>query len=240
MLTQHVAPQGLGPVDISYYLTDGTGALGYYSAAALALLLATLALLGLHPRRLGPALAALPWPAFFLSARSTETYFMLLAPLWLVGFACLDQDALARAYQWRPPLLRRRQVRLALPAVLGLPAAALLLTAIASPPPLTLRPTAYTSSGSRGVTTISVTLQNRTGTALRPAFGTSSDAWADFHWRIVSGPAVLAPHATAHYRLRHTGTGAFRLNPSGASYLRVLSDAPMTLTNIPFAGRPKG
>lgn len=97
VLTQHATPQGLGPVDISYYLTGGTGQLGAYSLAAAAAMAATLAALALWPARLAPALAALPWPALFLSTRSTETYFMLLTPLWLLGAACLDVPAVAGA-----------------------------------------------------------------------------------------------------------------------------------------------
>ncbi|MEZ0067756.1 hypothetical protein ABIA32_003771 [Streptacidiphilus sp. MAP12-20] len=244
VLTQHASPQGLGPVDISYYLTHGSGALGLYSAAAGALFLATLAAFALYPGRLAPAIALLPWPAFFLSTRSTETYFVLLAPLWLTALCCNDRALLAQAWQWRPVLLRSRPVRLAAPALLALPALVLLLVAIATPPPLQVAARASarhpvsgtsvavggTAKPADGVDRITAVLRNTTDHALTPAFATSNNAWLDFSWRIASGPRVVPAHGTAAYVLVRVGA-PFAPNGSGPTYLRVLSDGPMTLTN---------
>jgi uncharacterized membrane protein YhaH (DUF805 family) len=136
VLTQHATPQGLGAIDISFYLTSGTGSLAMYSYAAALLLVATLVALLLYPRRLAPALALLPWPAFLLAPRSPETYFVLLVPLWLIAFASCPQEDYQQLWQWRPRLLAHRRFRLVLPALLGVPALLCLLVAVASPVPL--------------------------------------------------------------------------------------------------------
>ncbi|WP_052434394.1 hypothetical protein [Streptacidiphilus melanogenes] len=235
VLTQHAAPQGLGPVDISLWLTSGSGALGLYSTAAAAALLATLVALVLWPARLGPALALLPWPSFFLSTRSTETYFVLLAPLWLVGTACNERALFATAWAWRPAPLRRRAVRLALPPLLAVPALVLLLTAALTPSPLRLAATASRPHGRHttrltGLDRITATVRN-TGTApLTPAFAVSVSAWPDTGWRIVSGPAAVPPHGSAVYVLRRVGA-PLAPNPAGRTLLTILTDRPMTVTN---------
>jgi hypothetical protein len=242
VLTQHATPQGLGPVDISLWLTSGSGALRLYSTAAATALLATLVALVLWPARLGPALALLPWPAFYLSARSTETYFVLLAPLWLVALACNERALLATARAWRPVRLRRRALRLALPPLLAAPTLVLLLTAVLTPPPIRLAATAsgpharYATRPSR-LDRITATVRNMGGTPLTPAFATSVNAWLDVDWRIVSGPAVVPPHGTAVYVLRRVGP-PLPPNPAGPTLLTVLTDHPMTVANEPIGLSP--
>ncbi|WP_042419861.1 hypothetical protein [Streptacidiphilus anmyonensis] len=243
VLTQHASPQGLGPVDISLWLTSGSGALGLYSAAAAAALLATLAALVLWPARLAPALALLPWPAFFLSARSTETYFVLLAPLWLVALACNERALFAVAWAWRPAPLRRRTVRLALPPLLVAPALALLLTAVLTPSPLRLAATATGPQAGRparltGLVRITASVRNTGGTPLRPAFAVSVSAWPDTGWRIVSGPAAVPPHGSAVYVLRRVGS-PLAPDPAGTTLLTILTDRPMTVTNARLRLSPR-
>ena len=238
VLTQHASPQGLGPVDISLWLTSGSGAPGLYSTAAAAALLATLVALVLWPARLGPALALLPWPAFFLSTRSTETYFVLLAPLWLVGLACNERAVFATAWAWRPAPLRRRAVRLALPPLLVAPALVLLLIAVLTPPPLRVSATASGphpkhSTHLTSLDRVTATVRNTGDRPLTPAFATSVSAWLDVGWRVVSGPRTVPPHGSAVYVLRRTGI-PFAPNPAGPTLLTVLTDGPMTLTNEPL------
>ncbi|WP_052442759.1 hypothetical protein [Streptacidiphilus neutrinimicus] len=235
VLTQHASPQGLGPIDISLWITSGSGAVGLYSTAAAAALLATLVALVLWPARLGPALALLPWPAFFLSTRSTETYFVLLVPLWLVALACNERALFAAAWTWRPAPLRSRAVRLALPPLLAAPALALLLTAVLTPSPLRL---AATASGPQakhsprltGLDRITATVRNTGAAPLRPAFAVSVSAWPDTGWRVVSGPAAVPAHGSAVYVLRRVGA-PLAPNPAGPTLLTVLTDPPMTVTN---------
>lgn len=240
VLTQHATPQGLGAIDISYYLTSGSGNLAMYSYAAALLLAATLVALLLYPRRLAPALALLPWPAFLLAPRSPETYFVLLAPLWLIAFATCPQEDYQGLRQWRPRLLADRRFRVALPALLAVPALLCLAVAVASPVPLRMdisavRTTTAAGKGSSAVTALTVRLTNTSDAVLTPQFASSSSAWTSFDWRVESGPSMLAPGGSGSYRLIRRG------NPSGGSgstYLRVFTDAPQTLTSavIPTGG----
>ncbi|MEY9966535.1 hypothetical protein ABIA33_004600 [Streptacidiphilus sp. MAP12-16] len=234
VLTQHASPQGLGPVDISYYLTGGSGDLGMYSAAGAALLVATFVAFLLFPQRLAPALVLLPWLAFYLSTRSTETYFVLLAPIWLTAYATCDHDDFSRAWQWRPRLLLDRRVLRAVPVLLALPAVACLLAAVLAPVPLALRisglRTGTPAQGSPTIEQIDVSLRNVSASPLTPAFATSNNAWLDFGWTVTSGPRTLAPQQSGSYVLTRQGN-PLTLNTKGSTYLRVVSDNPQTLTS---------
>jgi len=241
VLTQHASPQGLGPVNISAFLTGGSGDLGMYSTAALALLVGILAGFLLFPRRLAPALAVLPWPAFYLATRSTETYFVLLVPLWLVAWATCSQADFSGLYQWRPAPLRDRRVRLALPAVLALPALGCLLTAVLTPPPLAVHGLALApgaqSAGLPTVERISFTLRNTSSQPVTPSFATDSAYWIDIDWRVVSGPRTLRAQQSGSYVLVRKGS-ALPVSPTGRVLLQVLTDDPQTLTNarLPVSG----
>ncbi len=234
VITQHASPQGLGPVDVSAFLTSGTGDLGMYSTAALALLAGTFVGFLLFPRRLAPALAVLPWPAFYLSTRSTETYMVLLVPLWLIAFATCDRVDVARIWQWRPALLQGRRARLAMPALLALPALGCLLTAVSTPVPVAVNRISLSpgpvSGGQPTIERISFTLTNASGQSITPNFVTDSSYWIDNDWRVTSGPRTLGPDRTAAYVLTRTGS-ALATNPNGRVLLQVLSDNPQTLTN---------
>jgi hypothetical protein len=244
VLTQHATPQGLGAIDISYYLASGTGDLGMYSYAAALLLVASLVALLLYPRRLAPALALLPWPAFLLAPRSPETYFVLLAPLWLLAFASCPQEDYQHLWQWRPRLLADRRFRLALPALLGLPALLCLVAAVASPVPLrmdisTVRTATAADGGSSAVTALTVKLTNTSDAVLVPHFASSNNAWASFDWKVASGPSMLAPGGSGTYRLIRRTSPSTTAGATGRTYLRVLTDNPQTLTSAVIPpGRP--
>jgi hypothetical protein len=87
-------------------------------------------------------------------------------------------------------------------------------------------------AGAGYVTSLTVKLTNTSDSVLTPQFAFSDNAWTSFDWRVVSGPAMLAPHATGTYRLtrRGTDTAAGGSGTTGRSYLRVLTDDPQTLT----------
>jgi hypothetical protein len=230
-LTQHIVPQGLGPVVVPFYLTGGSGALDWFGYAALALLLGLLAAFVLFPRRMGPAVAILPWITFYLTARSTETYFVLLAPVWAVTLATTSGADFARAWQWRPAALRGAAVRRALPVVLVLPAAALLAVAVLTPAPLRLAVVSW-SGGANTVRTVGVDVTNTSGDRLSPHFTGSQSFYLNWGWRIVQGPATLAPHQHAHYELRYAGAAGMPLAGDGrATVLHVLTDGPQTMSN---------
>lgn len=232
--TQHAVPAGLGAVDISLFLTSGSGALGWYGQAALLFTLALLAAFAAFPRRLGPAAAALPWLGFWLSTRSPETYFVLLLPVWATALATVPVRDFARAWQWRHgrATVAVSRIRRATPAaVLAAAAAGAAFVAVTVPPPLAMH--VISAPGTRtAISALTVDVTNRSAHPLAPHFTLSDSYVLRWDWRVVSGPAVLAPGQRAVYRLRPTGPGRNPRNPAGPTYLRVLSDDPETLSSV--------
>ncbi|MEU2421180.1 hypothetical protein ABZ619_09080 [Streptomyces sp. NPDC007851] len=236
-LEQKAILHGQGVMGISYYFTDGSSRLDYYSYGSQLLLLGLLAATPLFVRRLGPALTVLPWAVFYLATRSQDGYFLVMTPLWLAAAATVPAAAFATA--WQPPLprlprLTGRRAKVVVAAGLLTPALACVVIAAASPPPLRmdLAPH-FAKHGSRiGVTAIDVRAVNTTGTALEPHFASRTGQGASNWWTITSGPAVLAPHASADYRVEPEG--GFRAMPGGhgpGSYLIAVTGTPMTITS---------
>ncbi|GLP70208.1 hypothetical protein TUSST3_68290 [Streptomyces sp. TUS-ST3] len=239
-LDQKAILHGQGLMGISYYFTDGSGRLDYYSYGSQLLLLGLLAATLLFVRWLGPALTVLPWVAFYLAIRSQDGYFLLMTPLWLAAAATVPAAAFATAWQPRLP-----RVAGSAKAVLagGLLAPALVCVAIAaaSPPPLrmSLSPRFATHHARAGVTAIDVRAVNTTGTALSPHFASRTGQGASNWWTIASGPAVLAPHASAEYHVKPAG--GFRALPGGrgpGTYLIAVTGTPMTITTVHIPAAP--
>lgn len=233
-LDQKAILHGQGVMGISYYFTDGSSRLDFYSYGSQLLLFGLLAATLLFVRRLGPALTVLPWLAFYLATRSQDGYFLMMTPLWLAAAATVPAAAFATAWQPRLPRLTGRRAKAVVAAGLLAPALACVAIAAGSPPPLrmSLAPH-FTKRGSRaGVTAIDVRAVNTTGTALQPHFASRTGQGASNWWTITSGPAVLAPHASADYRVEPEG--GFRAMPRGhgpGSYLIAVTGTPMTITS---------
>ncbi|MFG2131849.1 hypothetical protein ACGFNV_29080 [Streptomyces sp. NPDC048751] len=239
-LDQKAILHGQGLMGISYYFTNGSGRLDYYSYGSQLLLLGLLAATLLFVRRLGPALTVLPWAAFYLATRSQDGYFLMMTPLWLAAAATVPAAAFATAWQPRLPHVTGRAK-----AVLagGLLAPALVCVAIAatSPPPLrmSLLPRFATHHARVGVTAIDVRAVNTTGTALTPHFASRTGQGASNWWTISSGPAVLGPHASAEYQVKPAG--GFRAMPGGhgpGTYLIAVTGTPMTITTAHIPAAP--
>ncbi|MGW2935224.1 hypothetical protein ACWDA7_25955 [Streptomyces sp. NPDC001156] len=239
-LEQKAILHGQGVMGISYYFTDGSSRLDYYSYGSQLLLLGLLAATLLFVRRLGPALVVIPWVVFYLATRSQDGYFLMMTPLWLAAAATVPASAFATAWQPRLPRLTGRRAKAVVAAGLLAPALACVVIAAASPPPLrmSLAPH-FAKQGSRvGVTAIDVRVINTTGTALEPHFASRTGQGASNWWTIASGSTVLAPHASAEYRVEPEG--GFRAMPGGhgpGSYLIAVTGTPMTITSahIPAA-----
>ncbi|WP_406320774.1 hypothetical protein [Streptomyces sp. NBC_00519] len=82
---------------ISYYFTDGSSRLAYYSYASQLLLVGLLAATLLFARLLGTALTVLPWLSFYLATRSQDGYFLMMTPLWPAAAATVPASSLAAA-----------------------------------------------------------------------------------------------------------------------------------------------
>ncbi|MFK0106109.1 hypothetical protein [Streptomyces sp. NPDC091217] len=254
-MEQKAILHGQGVMGISYYFTDGSSRLDYYSYGSQLLLFGLLAATLLFVRRLGPALTVLPWIAFYLATRSQDGYFLMMTPLWLAAAATVPAAAFATAWQPRParllprlallPRLTGRRAKAVVAAGLLAPALVCVVIAAASPPPLRMSLTPhFAKHGSRvGVTTIDVRAVNTTGTALEPHFASRTGQGASGWWTIASGPAVLAPHTSADYRVEPGG--GFHAMPGGhgpGTYLIAVTGTPMTITSarIPAATSATG
>jgi hypothetical protein len=225
--TQHGVPNGVGLIGLSYHLRAGGGALDLYAYAGLALTVAALALFMLFLRRLGPAATVLPWFAFFVTVRSLDRYFYLMAPLWLAAAATTPP----RAFSHAPELVKRGTgTRIAAIALLLAPALVCATVAVATPAPLRIRITG-TESGRSGLRVIDAIVTNAGSRALTPHFAISVNQSMSRFWTVRAGPVTLPRGATAAYELV-AQIGGYALKP-GAS-LRVVTDNPMTISSAPI------
>ena len=246
-VTSATVPHGQGLIDISYYFTGGSAALQLYSTAALLFAVALLALFVLMFRRLGPAMAILPWPIFYLSIRSSDKYFYVFAPLWIVSLLTVSRRDFATAPElfdtlsrWRPRQWRRfqwrpfqwRPIRAVVAAILILPAVVCVGVAALTPQPLrmTVDGMTVTASGNL-VRVIDVTIENATDTTIRPHFALSSSDSMSWWWAIQSGPASLAPHQRAEFVLTPMMQSS-RRDITKRVFLRAVSDKPVTLSSV--------
>ncbi|WP_433917635.1 hypothetical protein OIE50_03235 [Streptomyces canus] len=239
-LDQKAILHGQGLMGISYYFTDGSGRLDYYSYGSQLLLLGLLAATLLFVRRLGPALTVLPWVAFYLATRSQDGYFLMMTPLWLAAAATVPAAAFATAWQPRLPHVTGRAKAVVAGGLLA-PALVCVAIAAASPPPLrmSLLPRFATHHARVGVTAIDVRAVNNTSTALTPHFASRTGQGASNWWTIASGPAVVAPHASAEYHVKPAG--GFRTLPGGpgpGTYLIAVTGTPMTITTAHIPAAP--
>ena len=74
-LVARTAPHGQGLIGLTYDIINGSGALHAFSYAAAALALGLFASYVIFIRKLGPAMAVLPWLIFYLSIRASDRYF---------------------------------------------------------------------------------------------------------------------------------------------------------------------
>lgn len=233
-LHQHAVPHGQGLIGISYYFTEGSGRLDFYTYAAALLFAGLLAMFVLFLRRLGPAATVLPWCAFYLATRSQDGYYLLMTPLWLAAAATAPPAAFARAWQLRLPGPRKRTWRAVVAGVLLLPAAASVSVAALSSPPLRMSVTDVTSGGERGrgVWRLTVQVTNTTGKSMTPHFAVSSGPGMSAYWRVDTGPSSLAPHRSASYVI--TAPNQRGYHPARLR-LRVVTGGPMTIssTDVP-------
>lgn len=239
-LTQNAILHGQGVVDISYYFTDGSSRLSFYSYASVLLLLGLLAATCLFVRRLGLAVTVLPWASFYFATRSQDGYFLMLTPLWLATLATVPASALAHAWQPRlPERLRGRRAKAAVVAGLLVPSVLCVAVAVASPPPLSMTITTQPARAHHGLTSVTVRVTNKGSATLTPHFASRSGQGSSGWWAIRSGARTLPPHASTTYRL--TPPGGYRgFPPHQHLYLTVFTADPMTITSglIPSKGAP--
>ncbi|RPF37193.1 hypothetical protein [Streptomyces sp. TLI_185] len=229
--TQHGVLHGQGIMGLSYYFSNGSSRLDFYSYGSMLLAAGLLVLFMLFVRRLGPAAVVLPWCAFYMATRSQDGYYLMMTPLWVAAAATAPWSAFASAWQPRLPLGRRRAINVAVAAAVLLPAAVSVTIAAASGPPIRL--VINDVRGDRGgISGLTLLATNTGDTALAPHFASSTGESASGYWTVRSGPAVLRPHQSARYVLVASG-GRYSL-PHRAHLrvrLRVFTDRPQTLSS---------
>jgi hypothetical protein len=231
-LTQGAIPNGQGLIGITYYLIGGSGALVFYGYAAVLYTAALLVCFCVWFRRLGPAVAILPWTILFFPIRSQSGYFVIFAGLWVVSLLTIDFAVFERAHQLGGRLRRRlfldSPVRAIVVAALFLPTVACLAVAIGTPQPLRLTVTPPPTG--HVIARLTVTATNLSGHDVTPHFALSSDSATTAIWIIKSGPPTLPPGATATYLINAPFNAA--TGPPGVLIkLRVFSAAPDTLSS---------
>ncbi|MER6124810.1 hypothetical protein ABT173_19620 [Streptomyces sp. NPDC001795] len=229
--TQHGVLHGQGIMGLSYYFSNGSSRLDFYSYGSMLLAAGLLVLFGLFVRRLGPAAVVLPWCAFYLATRSQDGYYLMMTPLWIAAAATAPGSAFASAWQPRLPLGRGRAVSAAVMVAVLAPAAVCVAIAAASGPPIRLA-VSDVQGNSSGISGLTVQATNTGDTALAPNFASSTGGGASAYWTVRSGPSVLGPHQSARYVLV-PGNGRFPL-PNRERLrvrLRVFTDRPQTLSS---------
>lgn len=237
-MTQNAVLHGQGLMGLSYYVTRGSSRLDFYGYASDLLLLGLLAAVFVFPRRLGPAVAVLPWACFYLSTRSQDGYFLLLVPLWLAAAVTVPFDAFADAWQPRParlsarvPRLVRRAPRLCAALVGGLllvPAAVSTAVAAASSAPLVMTAAPHFAHPTgRRIDSIALTVDNRSGRTVRPHFAYRANTGATGYY-LSDGPKALAPHTRYRFTIRPRSGS---LIPVDHGWVVAFSDDPQTLSS---------
>lgn len=248
VLTQHAIPHGQGLIDVSFYLTDGSAALDFYSYAALLLGAGLLACSVVWMRWFGPTLTVIPWLVFYLSIRSQDGYFLMMTPLWLAAAATAPPTAFQNAWQPRltasarqrlgtlpgGPLLCGAPGRIGLAALLVAPALLCATVAVTTDEPLELSILSTASHGahSRGLWQMTVEIVNEGAVALTPNFAISTSQSISEFWTASGGPPLLAPHQRATYVLTAPVAAGYDPGPKGFFFLRVLTDRPMTVSTV--------
>ncbi|MBW4042621.1 MAG: hypothetical protein HIU86_10925 [Acidobacteria bacterium] len=240
-ITQHAIVHGQGLIAVTEYLMPGSGAIAWFGAAQAALLLALVVLLALHPRRLAVALPILPALPYLLGTRSSADYLVLFLPLWLlaaltvpIGLAAPEGSTAVATWGAPRPTQRTRAI---VAVALLVPALVCAVVAVATPSPLAVRVVAVATSNG-AVQSATVTASNTGGVPIRPHFLSRAGTHPSFWWHVRSGAAVIPAGGSVRYVITPAARGTARLiaQSRDRAVLMVLSDAPQTLTTVPFPG----
>jgi hypothetical protein len=230
-------PHGQGLIGLTYAVFNGSGRLQAFTYATAAFAVGLLACYALFIRTLGPAMVMLPWSIFFLSIRSSDRYFYILAPAWVVSVATVRHRDFARAWTaplriraWRP--LDRRWARAVIAVAMFVPAAALVTVAVATPPPLRMSVLAVTTSKFSYTNEILISATNTSTKTIAPHFALSSSVSIGNFWIIAAGPPKLKPGQSAVYALLPAASSDRRSLWGPRVVLRAMSAYPETLSSV--------
>jgi hypothetical protein len=231
VFTQHAVPYGPGVSMLTVHVLSGSSRLGEFTIAAALAYVGLLVGFAAAIRRVGPALIVFATAAFLLSLRSEDTYYVVLAPLIVIGAVGAPLDELATARPVGTTVLSRRSPRVSLAAAFAVPILVLTGLGLFSTRPIQMHVVARTVTPAGNLRSLVVSAHNTSGTTLRPHFLIEAKAKLGLYWRIVSGPAALAAGRSAVYELEAGQPSA--VGPAGSQWrLVALSDGPETASVV--------
>jgi uncharacterized membrane protein len=196
-IASHAVPAGQGLVGLTLFLGLGGGSLTAYSIMLLVVFLVLWVVFVVTYPSLKLWAVVCPTVVLFFSARSFGSYLVTLLPAALVAATSIRPRARAagRAHS------SRRWTRWVV--VGGVVACLVPLGVIfTSQAPMAVRITSVRTTGQLAtVVQLGVEVENRTAHPQTPAFSVESGGQLTAFWPTLSGPAVLAPGARAHYTL---------------------------------------
>jgi len=190
-LSSHAVPAGQGLVSLSLSLPVGGGSLAAYNVAAAVLFAAAFACYLVAYPVLKPAAFLIPSVVLFFAARSFGSYLVMLMPAAIAAAATTSRPGTRPWRHW--------------PWVAGAGAAAstaAVAVAVAAPSPLSVAIQSVSTTGQLAtVDQITLSVTNRTGHGVRPAFTVEDGTTMTAFWRRQGGPALLGPHQRASYTI---------------------------------------
>jgi uncharacterized membrane protein len=222
-LTSPTVPAGQGLIGLSLTLPLGGGSLLAYSVAAVVVLVACLACFVAYYRALKPAVFLIPSIVLFFATRSFGSYLVMLIPPAVAAAATVR--AVPAGCCWR------QWKRVAFAG--GVASVVAIGAALAVPSPLTVSVRSVRTTGELAtVEQLTVSVTNRTGGTVRPAFTIATGQNLSAFWRRRQGPAVLAAHQQAVYTIAAPSYAAM---PSIAGGFQVMAFAqhPASVSRSP-------
>ena len=244
---QKAIPLGQGLIDATIFLHTGGGDLDYFTAAAIALLVALLVAHSVYFSHLARATFILPALVFLLSTRALSEYFVMVVGVWVVAAAddftsarriekagLLDVD-LASA---KPGVRKKRAGAVLGASVLGASVLAVLVfagLALTARQPLAIKIRSLRTNGEyQAIWQIRARVTNRSSVALGPHFTTDASGYVTGFWNVIEGPRRLQPGKWATYVLAAPNVGSMP-GVEQSFLLQAVTASPDTMSSSKLA-----
>jgi uncharacterized membrane protein len=191
-LSAHAVPAGQGLIGLSLSLHVGGGSLLAYNVAAVAVLAAAFACYVATYPALKPAAFLIPSIVLFFAARSFGSYLVMLIPAVIAAAATTRRPPLTACWRhWKWVALTGACV-----------SAAAIAVAVTASSPLGISIRSVRTTGQLAtVEQLTLSVVNKTGHSVRPAFTIEDGTRMTAFWRRQQGPAVLGAHRRASYTI---------------------------------------